>query len=161
MNIGITGHQSIGDETVWNWAEQKVTEILEIYKEVLTGVSSLAIGADQLFARVVLTLGGRLYAVIPFPGYERTFRNSKDLRSYQIYLEASDKIEILEPSENDELSYLAAGRRVVDLVELIIAIWDGKPSKGLGGTGDIVKYALDNNKKVVHFNPIDKEIEEI
>ena len=47
----------------------------------LIGVTSLAIGADQLFADAVLQLGGELEAVIPFAEYDRTFDNSSDLRN--------------------------------------------------------------------------------
>jgi len=37
----------------------------------------------------------------------------------------------------DEDAYMAAGRRVVDLSDVMIAVWNAKPAKGKGGTADI------------------------
>ena len=39
---------------------------------------------------------------------------------------------------------------------MLIAIWNGDDSKGLGGTGDIVQYAKFKNKKIIHLNPINQ-----
>jgi len=36
---------------------------------------------------------------------------------------------------------MAAGKRVVDISEHVIAIWDGRPAGGYGGTADVVAYA--------------------
>jgi hypothetical protein len=33
------------------------------------------------------------------------------------------------------------GRAVVDRSSVLIAVWDGQPSRGLGGTADVVTYA--------------------
>jgi hypothetical protein len=51
------------------------------------------------------------------------------------------------------MSYLAAGKRVVDMSDVMVAIWNGKPAEGLGGTADIVQYALAQKKPVIHINP--------
>jgi hypothetical protein len=39
-------------------------------------------------------------------------------------------------------SYLAAGRVLLNQTDLLIAIWDGKDAQGTGGTGQIVREAL-------------------
>ena len=161
MNVGITGHQHIDDDTAWTWVDKTISKILKFHKETLTGITSLAVGSDQLFARIVLTLGGSPYVVIPFPDYERTFTNPEDLRSYRAYIEASDNIETLDPSDSDELAYLAAGRRVVDLAEIMIAVWDGNPANGIGGTADIVNYALEKGTNIIQLNPIEHLMKKI
>ncbi len=46
----------------------------------------------------------------------------------------------VEPSEE---AFFAADRRVVELSDRMVAIWDGKQSRGLGGTADVVAYAAD------------------
>ena len=43
---------------------------------------------------------------------------------------------------------MAAGKSIVDSCEMLIAIWDGKPARGLGGTGDVVRYARKTGKAV-------------
>ncbi|MCA1708813.1 MAG: hypothetical protein LC808_38260, partial [Actinobacteria bacterium] len=50
------------------------------------------------------------------------------------------------PSED---AFFAAGRRVVDLSDVVVAVWDGMEAKGKGGTGDVVTYARDNGIPVV------------
>ena len=39
------------------------------------------------------------------------------------------------------------------MAELLLAVWDGLPAKGLGGTADIVTYATQQRKEVIHLDP--------
>jgi len=117
----------------------------------LLGVSSLAIGADQLLARLVIEHGGKIHAVLPFIDIERTFSPEHlpvfhDLASRAV-------IEVLDTCGTDEDAYLAAGKRVVDLSDIVLAVWDGKPAKGKGGTADVVAYAIERGVPLVHIDP--------
>jgi hypothetical protein len=40
-----------------------------------------------------------------------------------------------------EQAYRAAGQRVVGLAEVLLAVWDGTRSEGVGGTADVVAFA--------------------
>ena len=122
------------------------------------GLTSLAIGADQIFAEVVLAQGGAIEAVIPFSDYERTFENDQDLQNYRRLLGAAAAVRILEPSESEEAAYLRAGKLLVERSDLLLAVWDGMPGHGKGGTADIVKYAIVLHKRWVHFNPMTQTI---
>src|ERR1051326_2213357 len=73
VNIGITGHQRLDAPSKWEWVKREIERLLTQNTLPLVGVTSLAIGADQLFAKCVLELGGELMAIIPFVNYERTF----------------------------------------------------------------------------------------
>lgn len=42
------------------------------------------------------------------------------------------EVEVLDARAGDEESFLAAGQRVADLADVMIAVWDGAPAKGLG-----------------------------
>jgi hypothetical protein len=46
-------------------------------------------------------------------------------------------------------AYRRVGHYVVDHCDLLIAIWDGQPARGRGGTADIVQYALDRHRRVL------------
>lgn len=48
---------------------------------------------------------------------------------------------------------MEAGRRVVNLSDLLIAVWDGEVAKGKGGTVDIVCYARERGRNVVILWP--------
>lgn len=45
------------------------------------------------------------------------------------------------PYSKPEEAFLACGKAVADWTDILIAIWDGRPAKGRGGTGDVVAYA--------------------
>jgi hypothetical protein len=47
-----------------------------------------------------------------------------------------------------EAAYFAAGKLIVNRCDLLLAVWDGQPAGGLGGTGDIVGYARTNDVAV-------------
>ena len=63
-------------------------------------------------------------------------------------LKAAHAVTRLDYAEPSEEAFLAAGTSVVDNCEALIAVWDGKPARGLGGTADIVRYARDSGKAV-------------
>ncbi|MCC5634170.1 hypothetical protein LC613_42990 [Nostoc sphaeroides CHAB 2801] len=154
MKIGITGHQKLENPNNWNWVKLEFNKILAQYPKPFTGVTSLAIGADQLFAEAVLEHGGSLTAIIPFNGYEFKFSEGDDRQKYHYLLDKSTIVNILPRMTSDEESYFEAGKTVVDMIDFLVAVWDGKSSRGLGGTADIVKYAQQSHKKIVHLNPI-------
>ncbi len=137
--VGVTGHQGLDVAT-----ERRIRSALAIEisrRGAILGVSSLAEGADQLFAEEVLRQGGALVAVIPCEGYEQAFQTDDARMTYdRLKGQATEVIELSYGAPGEE-AYWAAGRRVVDLVDEILAVWDGEKSGGLGGTADVVDYA--------------------
>ena len=135
----------------WAWVTTVTRAELSRLDLPITGVSALAIGTDQLFAKLVLGRGGRLHAVLPFADLERTF-SPPDVAQYHELL-AQGSSEVLHTAGSDEDAFMAAGIRVVDLSGLMIAVWDGQPARGKGGTADIVAYARHCRRALVHLNP--------
>lgn len=158
MRVGITGHQRLDSPSSWRWVEEQLDETLATMGRPLTGISSLAIGADQLFAEIVLRRGGELEAVLPFAGYEGTFKTGQTLRDYRRLLSRATKTEVLSMLATREESYFAAGKRVIELSAVMIAVWDGEKAAGLGGTGDTVGYAKQTGKRIIHINPVSREV---
>ncbi|MDQ2881440.1 MAG: hypothetical protein M3Y48_09440 [Actinomycetota bacterium] len=113
----------------------------------LTGVTSLAAGSDQLFAIEVLAAGGHLHVVLPCQAYEETLK-ADDRTTYRHLLGQALTIETMPFEEPSEGAYFAAGCRVVDLCQRLLAVWDGQPARGLGGTADIVNYAREQGREV-------------
>jgi hypothetical protein len=141
MRVGFTGHQRL-TRTTRRAVAAAITKLLaDSADDDLVGITSLAEGADQIFAFTVLAAGGHLHAVIPSAGYEDSFADEPASESYIALLRlATDtmRLPFTEPSED---AYLAAGQAIVDSCDMLIAVWDGKPAGGKGGTGDIVGYA--------------------
>jgi hypothetical protein len=137
--IGITGHQSLQQATHSLVADGLARELRDV--NALHGVTSLAEGADQIFAEQVLGLGGKLTAVIPAAHYEDSFSTDGSRMSYLALRARADEIVELPYDAPCEQAYWAAGQHIVKVADSLLAVWDGKPSGGLGGTADVVAYA--------------------
>ncbi len=144
--IGVTGHQQLPEESGAVLVPQ-VRDVVESVPPPVGVITALAAGADQLVAREVLRHGGTLHAIVPAVGYESTL-SGDDRRSYDQLLDEADRVTHLDFPEPSEQAYWAAGQEVVNRCDLLIAIWDGKPARGLGGTGDVVEYARAAGKDV-------------
>src|SRR5271166_5500557 len=79
--IGVTGHQDIPDSAL-NFIEHGIQRTLAEFRGDFVGITSLAAGADQIFARIVLTMGGSLRAIIPSARYETAFAEQATRRQF-------------------------------------------------------------------------------
>lgn len=144
--VGGTGHQNIPTAAL-DYVRREIAAALDRVERPLEGVTALAMGADQLFARSVLEREGRLHVVVPSREYERTF-DEADRRSYLTLLSTAVEVETLNYPEPSEAAFLAAGIRVVELSDLLLAVWDGRKAEGLGGTADVVAHARETGTPV-------------
>jgi hypothetical protein len=158
MQVGITGHQE-REGIDWKWVAATLHNEICKVSGVHSALSSLAKGTDQVFARVVISLGIPLIAVIPVKDYGRCF-HGEDRTEYDRLLGKS-KVKDLEWKGDDQLGFFSAGKFIVENVDLLFAVWDEQKSKGLGGTGDIVDYATQISRKVIHLNPITGCVQEL
>ena len=145
--VGVTGHQSI-PPGARDHVVDGVRSILRRLESPLDGVTSLAAGADQLVAAELLRSGGRLHVILPSCDYERTFAGEEALASFRSLLAAADSVTRLDYAQPSEEAFLAAGKRVVDDCQLLIAVWDGELAGGIGWTADVVRYARDVGRAV-------------
>ncbi|MYT06934.1 MULTISPECIES: hypothetical protein [Streptomyces] len=140
--IGVTGHRDLPEPVL----ECVSTGILdEFSSQAASGpveaFSALAAGADQLFANLALRSGIPLTAVIPGTDYERGLGGPETRLAYRRLLDAcADRVDLPVERTREE-AYAAAGRWIVDHTDRLVAVWDGEPARGVGGTGDIVAYA--------------------
>lgn len=146
----VSGHQK-APRAVWNLLAASLPDILG--DPPFVGASSLAAGADQEFAEKVLGLGGELHVVLPSRNYESSLDHTTDLRQFRALLSRASEVETLGFAEPTEDAYLAAGKRVVDLCDVLVAVWDGLPAQGKGGTADVVAYARSVGKPVTVIWP--------
>lgn len=158
MRVGITGHQRLSDATKWPWVQEQIDAILSGVSRPLIGLTSLAAGADQIFARSVLQHSGILRVIVPFLGYEEKFADEEAQREYHRLIGLADKVETLKLLVSEREAYFRAGKPVVHTSELLVAVWDGRPAAGLGGTGDTVAYAVGLCLPVIHINPMQSEV---
>ncbi len=146
--IGCTGHQGLTLNTQRRIAAAIADLLAAQEAETVTGLCSLADGADQIFAFALLAAGGSLHAVLPSKRYVTTFGAPRPRRNYQALLAAAEQKETLPFDEPSEEAFLAAGIHVADSCDLLVAVWDDKRAVGKGGTGDVVGHALASGRNV-------------
>lgn len=159
MNIGITGHQTIPPEAL-DHVTQEIKACIQRQIEPVVGFSNLAVGADQLFARLVIESGGTLAAIVPSRDYEGTFTTEPDLAAYQALLARAKDVIILDFPGPTESAFMAGGDEVARRSDLVIAVWDGVApplradgSMPHGGTIDAVWNAWSMGKPVLNVWP--------
>jgi hypothetical protein len=145
--VGFSGHQALSDltsELIRGALQHELAQLVP-----LVGLTSLAAGADQIFAQCVLDLGGELSVIVPSKRYEETFASPDDLANYRRLLSVAASTVELNHSAPSEAAYWDAGRHVVEQAKVLVAVWDGLPAAGLGGTADVVKYATELGREVI------------
>jgi len=86
MRIGCTGHQSLSPSTRRAVAAAIASVLADQTEDTIVGLTSLAQGADQLFALTVLAAGGRMHVIIPSQDYEQSFSSDQARGSYTALL---------------------------------------------------------------------------
>lgn len=145
--VGATGHQDI-PAVAREPVRREVSRVLARVLPPLRVITSLAAGADQLIATEAIAMGGSLEAVIPSHQYEATFTTSDAKRIYRQLINAAADVVTLDFAAPSEEAYWEAGKTVVDRCEVLVAVWDGQPARGLGGTADVVGYARQHGRRV-------------
>jgi hypothetical protein len=130
MRIGITGHRDLTASTS-RAVDAVLRDLLAVHADGLIGVTCLAAGADQLFAQAVLDLDGRLECVV---------LAAEDCGAE--FRTRADAVTVLPFADATPEAYMAVSCAVLDRVDQLIAVWDGEPAHGFGGTADVVGEAL-------------------
>jgi hypothetical protein len=160
--VGFTGHRHLQapDKIKQVIGDTLVSLRAEIPGRVV-GYSSVAIGADTLFAEEWLSSGLPWIALLPRA--EKDFKNDFTecdwARTHRLIQKASrvQSLSGIKEAEH-ELAYLECGLRVVDEADIMVAVWDGKPSRGVGGTADIVANARNLSKPLILIEPQSLEV---
>lgn len=117
-------------------------------KPELVGITCLARGSDQIFARVVLECGGAIEVVLPAADYRECKVKSDNLVEFDDLTSRARAVRTLPFDKSDRDAYMAASNEVLDSVDSLIAVWDGNPSGGNGGTADVVGAARERGLPV-------------
>jgi hypothetical protein len=119
-------------------------------------ISSLAEGADRIGARVAAEFPDcRLEAPLPFPpdDYITDFETVASKEEFRRLLDTAD-VTPRRPDRDDEHEeereegYVAVGKYVAIRSDVLVAVWNGLPSRGRGGTAEIVQRAVTNEVPV-------------
>jgi len=149
--VGFSGHRHITD--LVGPARAIMAAFTELRREVSgdwIGLSSVAAGSDQLFVQQVLDQGLSWHAILPLPRalFQQDF-TPFDWKVAEGFLARADHVRVIGENASREDSYLDCGMETVNDSDVLIALWDGMPARGKGGTAEVVEYATELGKPVL------------
>jgi hypothetical protein len=174
LNVGVTGHRAgrLGAENsaAVGTALEMLLARLEAARAAaqaaahadfaagggLRLITMLATGADTLAATAAVAIGAEIQAILPFPraAYLRDFADGTERETFLgLLARATAAIELPGEAAEGGKAYERGGRLLVGACDVLIAVWDGKESRGRGGTAEIVQYAVDRRRPVFIVAP--------
>lgn len=174
LNVGIVGHRPnrLPEATRAN-LERQLGEILVAIREhavsathryrhlfadlkpLFVLAAAMAEGADLMAASAALAAGYELDVILPFgrTEYERDFSPQGRLRFQALLLRAHSVFELPGTRKSEPEAYEAAGLAVLDHADILVAVWDGGPPHGRGGTAELLAKAARSGIPIVHIVP--------
>jgi hypothetical protein len=153
--VGFTGHRQLADpvradaflDEALAWLEQQ-------FAGEWMGVSSAALGSDVLFARRVLERKIAWQVLLPFQPaeFQKDF-SAEDWAAVQALLARAESVTVLGGDGEREEAYLDCGIETVNACDVLVALWDGEPARGRGGTAEVVAYARELGKPLIVIDP--------
>lgn len=139
--IAISGHRGLSPE-VSRRVDEGIRRELRPFVEAgsLVGVSCLADGADQVFARAILDAGGALEVVVPAERYRDGLPEDAHA-AFDELLAVAGVVHRLDHVEPTLTALMDASVEMLKRSERLLAVWDGLPARGYGGTADVVALA--------------------
>lgn len=163
IKIGITGHRVLDKRFLKKYKKQvfkKLDELKQKHNEVIL-FSPLADGADRLIVYEAMKLDIKYIAVLPMQKelYQDDFDSTSELEFDKLLKNAEHILTIshTKPFIRDR-QYELAGRYISENSDILIALWDGKYNNLQGGTSEIIKYHLKNQKELWHIKVLRNRI---
>jgi hypothetical protein len=157
LTIGVTGHRDLLADEVPALKEKVRDFFLQLksdYSDLdLQLITPLAEGSDRLVADVASEMGIKLIVPLPMPQteYEQDFSSRDAVQAFRDSLDSARVIHLRTlqeaqgravTSEDRDRQYAQLGVFISNHSQILLALWDGKPSTATGGTAGVVEYHL-------------------
>ncbi len=157
LTIGITGHRDLVEKEVPALKEAVRDFFLQMRRDYsgldLQLITPLAEGSDRLVTDVALELGIDLIVPLPMPQaeYEKDFSSPESIEAFRSSLKKARIIHLRSLATTDnrpataadhDRQYAQLGIFISNHSQVLLALWDGKPSGAIGGTASVVNYHL-------------------
>lgn len=166
--VGVTGHRDLcADDRVP--LERAVRELLARVRarfptSPLVLITPLAEGADRLAARVAIEAGAELVVPLPMPQAEYETDFPASVGEFRELLAHRQTVRVAEapllrtgagtrdasPDESRALQYALVGAYVARHSHILLALWDGRETGDVGGTGHIVRFRRTGQLELAH-----------
>jgi hypothetical protein len=166
LRVGVTGHQQLPDEerlaAVVRRELGRLIHLLDAGKSTtveLAVISQLANGADRLVVRQVLKVAeergqqARLEVVLPMPHEAYAQAEKFNAASRQEFDDLRERASLVSDphhvGHNPEHAYEAAAQRLISSCDILLALWDGRPTGGRDRTAETFLRAASAGKPCV------------
>lgn len=127
-------------------------------------VTGMAAGGDLAAIYAARYLGWQLDLLLPFDRNEfcKEFNSADEIKEFQEFLsDASSitEIDLAGFSSSRESSHEVLGNYLLSKADMLVAVWDGKRSRGKGGTADIINNAKYLKLPIILLDVSGKDIE--
>ena len=165
LKIGITGHRDLKKEKTSQYiheVSQQLKRLKFLYNKIII-YSALSDGADRLVVNEAIKRNIDFIAVLPMPKdlYLEDFDDDSKNEFEKLIKKSKQVIEIDSLANqifNKNIQYELAGHYISDQCNVLFALWDGKYNGIQGGTSEIVKYHLNQNKPLWHLKVLRNSI---
>lgn len=152
LRIGWTGHRHLENTDVVNDAlEDVLSTILRAHRRknseaaIASAHGSLAFGADQLVTSILLDRSVPYDLVLP--------SELDALDDIDKILQSARSVNRTEPMTERDMEYRWIAEEIAEACDLLIAVWDGNPARGPGGTAEVVDLVCSLGKPVIIISP--------
>lgn len=160
--LGWTGHRVIPNERAVTEAVREVISELTSRSPDGTvvgvsgwmGLGSAAIGADLIVARACLQCGIPVRIVLPCSQDRMLALTPEGHKSdFARICAASEVAPTVVRSKDNDVDHLAVAREIAMSANVLIAVWDGSPARGPGGTANVVELSRERGTRIIKIDP--------
>lgn len=164
--IGLIGHRNLSPDEAPSLQKSLDNFLEEILKQLpntpVLVLTSLAKGADRLIESSKFRRRVKVCAVLPLEvdEYLKDFETKGEKDEFRRVLancemnltmdSTSSKRRISKKARN--IAYKECAEWISDRCNALYVVWDGRPSRGVGGTSDTVKYRFNSTKANANFD---------
>ncbi len=140
VRVGVTGHRTVPG---YDAVVRAIDAVIAGVPTPARLVTSLAEGADRLVAHAARAHGWTLDVILPLEAddYRADFTGRGSVAEFGTLLDAATTVTVVRPAASRPEAYQAAGLAMLDRSQALIAVWDGQPARGVGGTAEVVAEA--------------------
>lgn len=169
LRLAVTGHRlNQLPEMARPQLQREIAQSLVVFGEAAAAanatpvlVSAIAEGADRFAALAALKLEWRLECPLPFhvSRYEEDFGGAESVAEFRHLLSAAAKITpidgeaLVASGQGGAAPYAAVGDALLRGAHALLAVWNGAPKRGPGGTAEVVEKALVRGTAVIWLHP--------
>jgi hypothetical protein len=158
--VGFAGHRAVPDPAGAKVAISAALKVIQAsIQGELVGIASAAAGADLLFLDACHAAKLKTVVLLPFQKerFAADFENPLEWEHACRCMDAAWWCEVTPGGEESPAAYHVVARESLEISDRMIFLWDGLPSRGIGGTAETLGEALERKipSRVIDASSLD------